>query len=229
MEQKKSNRVKIESNSSIYFAMGLVVALSMLFTAFEWQSEMRQPKTYTSNAGVYEVQEIDITRQIEKKQQEIEKPKIVAPDVIDVVEDDIEQQTMFATEDNGDAFAPSDILVPEPPTEIIEEVEDIVYDFVQQQPAFIGGDAALFQYLNETINYPTIAIEQGEQGRVLCSFIVGKDGAISNVHVVRGVSPTLDREAVRVLQSMPSWKPGKQNGISVKVKLTIPVMFRLSK
>lgn len=229
MTQEKSNRKKNESNSSIYFAMGLIVALSILFTAFEWQSEIRQPKIYASDTGIYEVEEIDITRQIEEKQEELEKPKFVSPEVLNVVKDKVEVPKMLFTEDNGEAFDPHSIVIPKLPTQIEDKEEDVVYDFVQEQPSFIGGNPALFQYLNEAIEYPVIAIENGEEGRVLCSFIVNKNGSISEVRIVRGVSPTLDREAVHVLKSMPAWKPGKQNGISVKVKLTIPVVFRLSK
>ena len=101
------------------------------------------------------------------------------------------------------------------------------FEVVEQMPAFPGGDAALMKYLSENIKYPKAAEKAGEQGRVVVNFIVEKDGAISNVNVVRSVTPTLDAEAVRVIKAMPKWVPGKQDGKFVRVKYNVPVSFRL--
>ena len=94
-------------------------------------------------------------------------------------------------------------------------------------PEFPGGTAALMKYLSGNIKYPTISQETGSQGKVIVQFVVDKDGTITNPEVVRGVDPYLDKEAVRVISSMPKWKPGVQNGKKVRVKYTVPVMFRL--
>ena len=102
-----------------------------------------------------------------------------------------------------------------------------VFDMVEQMPTFPGGQQELMAYLGKNIKYPTIAQENGTQGRVIIQFVVERDGTISDVHVARGVDPYLDKEAVRVVQSMPKWIPGKQNGKAVRVKFTVPVMFRL--
>ena len=107
------------------------------------------------------------------------------------------------------------------------ESTEKMYVVVEQMPAFPGGDAALMKYLSENIKYPKAAEKAGEQGRVVVNFIVEKDGAISNVNVVRSVTPTLDAEAVRVIKAMPKWVPGKQDGQSVRVKYNVPVSFRL--
>ena len=107
------------------------------------------------------------------------------------------------------------------------ESTEKMYVVVEQMPAFPGGDAALMKYLSENIKYPEAAEKAGEQGRVVVNFIVEKDGAISNVNVVRSVTPTLDAEAVRVIKAMPKWVPGKQDGQSVRVKYNVPVSFRL--
>ena len=111
----------------------------------------------------------------------------------------------------------------------IKNVESMekTFEVVEQMPAFPGGDAALMKYLSENIKYPKAAEKAGEQGRVVVNFIVEKDGAISNVNVVRSVTPTLDAEAVRVIKAMPKWVPGKQDGQSVRVKYNVPVSFRL--
>ena len=107
------------------------------------------------------------------------------------------------------------------------EPTDKVYQVVEQMPAFKGGDAALMKYLSENIKYPEAAEKAGEQGRVVVSFTVEKDGAISDVKVARSVTPSLDAEAVRAIKSMPKWSPGKQGGEFVRVKYNVPVTFKL--
>ena len=106
-------------------------------------------------------------------------------------------------------------------------IEDEVKDIVEQMPSFPGGSTALMQYLNSNVKYPSIAEENGVQGRVICSFVVEKDGTISNVKVARSADPSLDKEAVRVIMNMPKWIPGKQDGVPMRVKYTVPVTFRL--
>lgn len=107
------------------------------------------------------------------------------------------------------------------------EVENKVFDVVEQMPSFPGGPSALMKYLSENVRYPVVAQENGVQGRVVVSFVVEKDGHITDVKVVRSVDPSLDKEAARVVKSMPSWIPGKQNGSAVRVKYNVPVSFKL--
>ena len=102
-----------------------------------------------------------------------------------------------------------------------------VFTVVEQMPSFPGGDAALMSYLANNIHYPTVAAENGVQGRVVVGFVVERDGSITDVRILRGVDPSLDREAMRVVKSMPRWTPGKQNGSAVRVKYQVPVAFRL--
>ena len=94
-------------------------------------------------------------------------------------------------------------------------------------PSFPGGMAALMAYLQKSIKYPPVAEENGIQGRVVCTFVVERDGSVTDVRVAKSVDPSLDKEAVRVVSAMPKWIPGKQNGQSVRVKYTLPVTFRL--
>lgn len=107
------------------------------------------------------------------------------------------------------------------------EVENKVFDVVEQMPSFPGGPSALMQYLSSNIKYPVVAQENGVQGRVVVSFVVERDGSITDVQVARSVDPSLDREAQRVVRNMPKWIPGKQNGQAVRVKYNVPVAFRL--
>ena len=102
-----------------------------------------------------------------------------------------------------------------------------IYDVVEEMPQFPGGPSALFEYLSTNIKYPVVAEENGVQGRVIATFIVERDGSITDVKVVKSVDPSLDKEAQRVVKSMPHWIPGKQNGSAVRVKYTVPVTFRL--
>lgn len=122
--------------------------------------------------------------------------------------------------------ATQEIAQPEPPKHE-EAVENKVFDVVEQPPTFPGGMSALMQYLASHIKYPAVAEENGIQGKVTVQFVVERDGSVSDVKVMRGVDPSLDKEAARVVSSMPKWIPGKQNGTTVRVKYFVPVVFRL--
>ncbi len=121
----------------------------------------------------------------------------------------------------------NDIAVNTPPPAPKEEVANKVFDVVEEMPSFPGGNGALMSYLSSNVKYPVVAQENGVQGRVQISFVVEKDGSISDVRVARSVDPSLDKEAMRVVKSMPRWNPGRQNGQNVRVKYTVPVLFRL--
>lgn len=108
-----------------------------------------------------------------------------------------------------------------------EPKEEKVFEIVEQPPSFPGGEAAMYDWLSKNINYPVIAQENNIQGRVVCQFVVGRNGEIEDVKVVRGVDPSLDKEAIRVIKAMPKWIPGKQGGNAVKVRYTLPVQFKL--
>ena len=126
-------------------------------------------------------------------------------------------------EAEGEVLKAKEVVVDEKPAE--EETK--VFDVVEQMPSFPGGDAELMKFLNSHIKYPAVAEENGIQGRVVATFVVERDGSITDVKVIKSVDPSLDKEAIRVLKSMPKWIPGKQNGSAVRVKYTVPVTFRL--
>ena len=119
------------------------------------------------------------------------------------------------------------VAAPPPPPAPKPEVATKIFDVVEEMPSFPGGNGALMSYLNGNTKYPVVAQENGVQGKVIISFVVERDGSISDVKVARSVDPSLDREAQRVVKSMPRWTPGKQNGQTVRVKYTVPVVFRL--
>ena len=125
---------------------------------------------------------------------------------------------------NGEVLKAKEVIAqPEPPK--VEETK--VFDVVEQMPSFPGGPTALMTYLSQNTKYPVVAQENGVQGRVVVSFVVERDGSITDVRVVRSVDPSLDKEATRVVKSMPNWIPGKQNGSTVRVKYNVPVSFKL--
>lgn len=126
-------------------------------------------------------------------------------------------------EAEGEVLKAKEVIADEKP----KEEETKVFDVVEQMPQFPGGQQALFEYLSKNIKYPVIAEENGVQGRVIVTFVVERDGSITDVKVVKSVDPSLDKEAQRVIKSMPHWIPGKQNGSAVRVKYTVPVIFRL--
>ena len=155
-----------------------------------------------------------------------------APDQVTKTQDEVAQSDVAIGAidyDKGSDEAEHVLKVNE---KVVDEVppkveETKVFDVVEQMPQFKGGDAALMEYLNKNIKYPVIAEENGIQGRVVTTFVVERDGSITDVKVIKSVDPSLDKEAVRVVKSMPKWNPGKQNGSAVRVKFTLPVTFRL--
>ncbi|WP_298455796.1 energy transducer TonB [uncultured Prevotella sp.] len=150
-----------------------------------------------------------------KTQEDLQKTKTTIGAFTVVGNDEIGGEVLKAKEE---------IAQPEPPK---NEEENKVFDVVEEQPSFPGGQGALMAWLRDNIKYPVVAAENGIEGKVIVQFVVGKNGSISNVKVVKSIDPSLDREAVRVVSSMPSWTPGKQNGTSVNVRYTLPVTFKL--
>ena len=110
---------------------------------------------------------------------------------------------------------------------VVRPVKDLAYDVVEVMPEYPGGSEALSKYLSESIKYPEEAYKNGIQGRVIVTFVINKDGSISDAKVVKSVDPQLDEEALRVVHSMPNWIPGRQNGEPVNVKYTVPITFKL--
>ena len=229
MEVKKSPKADLENKRSTWLLVGYVIVLAIMFIAFEWTK--RDVKIDTSQAVadlVFEEEiEIPITEQPEMA---TPPPPPEAPAIVEtltIVDDDmdIESTEIASSEETGQAV---EIAYVPPMVEEEEVVEQEIFEVVEQMPEFPnGGMAGLMQYLSKNIKYPTIAQENGTQGRVTVQFVVNADGSIVDAKVIRGVDPYLDKEALRVINSMPKWKPGMQLGKAVRVKYTVPVMFRL--
>lgn len=170
---------------------------------------------------------VKFTAPIIKKDSEVKEEDEIKLDEVQKSDKAVGAFTVEGNDEVGGAVlkAKEDIAAPEPPKHVVEETK--IFTVVEQMPMYPGGDAALMGYLRDNIHYPTVAAENGVQGRVVVGFVVERDGSITDVKILRGVDPSLDREAMRVVKSMPKWTPGKQNGSAVRVKYQVPVSFRL--
>ena len=228
MEIKKTPKADLENKKSTWMLAGYVIVLAFMFVAFEWTK--RDIKIDTSQAVANIVFEEEIIPITEQQEQVTPPPPVAPPPVAENLtivdnEADVEETDIASTEDVGQAV---EIKYVAPTVEEEEPEEQTIFEVVEQMPEFPnGGMAGLMQFLSKNIKYPTIAQENGTQGRVTVQFVVNKDGSIVDATVLRGVDPYLDKEAIRVINSMPKWKPGMQRGKPVRVKYTVPVMFRL--
>lgn len=170
---------------------------------------------------------VKFTAPIIKKDEEVKEEDEIKLDEVQKSDKAVGAFTVEGNDEVGGSVlkAKEDIAAPEPPKHVVEETK--IFTVVEQMPMFPGGDAALMGYLHDNIHYPTVAAENGVQGRVVVGFVVERDGSITDVNILRSVDPSLDREAMRVVKSMPRWTPGKQNGSAVRVKYQVPVTFRL--
>ena len=228
MEIKKSEKASLENKKLLFIEIGLVVSLGITLLAFEWTTKE------TETALLEDTTEILIEEEIISTQMDTPPPPPVAPkipvlsDQIDIVDDEIEiEDDMFMNLEDDASLGVEIMDYVEVEEEEVEE-EAIPFQLVEEKPSFQGGDANQFsKWVNSRLVYPEIAKENGVQGRVTLQFTVEKDGSVTKVKVLRGVDPSLDKEAVRVVSMSPKWKPGKQRDRTVPVTYTFPVIFQL--
>ena len=227
MEVKKSPKADLENKKTTNLLVGAIMILAVLFVGFEWSERDKQVTTDSGLVDVvFEEEIIPITEQEQPKQAPPppEAPKV--EEVLEIMDNDskVEESTIQASDDTQAA-----VEIKYTPVEVEEEEveEQQIFQVVEEMPEFPGGMGECMKFLAKNIKYPTIAQENGVQGRVIVQFVVNRDGSIVDPVVMRGVDPHLDKEALRVISLMPKWKPGKQRGKEVRVKYTVPVMFRL--
>ena len=229
MEIKKSEKANLENKKLLFLELGLIVSLGITWFAFEWTSKE------TNVAVLEETTEVVLEEEIIPITQETPPPPPSAPkipvlsDQIDIVDDEIEVNDDLFMNLEDDANMGVEIMeyVEVTEEEVVGE-EAIPFQLVEEKPSFQGGDANQFsKWVNSRLEYPEIAKENGVQGRVTLQFTVEKDGSVTKVKVLRGVDPSLDKEAVRVVSMSPKWKPGKQRDRAVPVTYTFPVIFQL--
>jgi len=221
MDPKKSYGADLERRKGLFLQIGLVVALAIVLVAFEWKSYDKKDFSL-GQLKVEDIPEeiIPITKQEEKPPPPppppVQQLVVVQDDV--VIENEAQVQETEVTQETVVEVAP----VKE---EVIDEPE--IFLIVEEMPGFPGGEAQLVKYLGDNIKYPAIARENGITGTVFVTFVVGPDGQVKDVKVLRGIGGGCDEEAKRVVMAMPKWKPGKQRGKTVSVQYNLPIRFTL--
>ncbi|MFW5915982.1 MAG: energy transducer TonB [Bacteroidota bacterium] len=226
MERKKSKKADLESKKSLFFELGLVIAVGLVLLAFEWTTRPEEAEGLEETEEEDVVQEeVPVTQQEEKKEP---PPPPSSSEELNIVDDDVEIEDELRleqseadenTEVSVDAFAEE---------EEEEEEEQQTFVVVENMPEFEGGGINAFrEYVQKNIEYPTTASENGIEGSVFVRFVVDTDGSVTDVEVMRGVDPSLDEEAMRVIRDAPEWVPGEQRGEKVRVQFTIPIVFKL--
>lgn len=226
MELKKNDQVNLEKRKGVFFQLGLVIAISLMLIAFEWTSGGLSANEFDSgNTEQIEDEIIPITRQEQPEPPKPPEPPKVT-EVLQIVEDDVELEDELQLED-FEIDQETEVEIMEFTEE--EEVEEAeIFFIVEDMPSFQGkGQDGFRSWIGNNLQYPEIAAENGISGRVFVKFVVEPDGSISNVSLVRGVDPALDKEAVRVVKASPKWAPGKQRGKPVRVSFTFPINFVL--
>lgn len=228
MELKKSPKADLEIKKNTFWLIGLVVALGVTLLAFEWTSKPAK----ADDLGQVQAQEVEEEIIPITREQQVQPPPPPPPpkvvEVLNIVDDEVKIEDELEIQDSeADENTVIDVAPVIETTAEAEEEEAQVFFIVEDMPEFPGGDLALRKYIANAIKYPVIAQENGIQGKVYVTFVVGKDGKVTNARIARGVDPSLDKEALRVVNSLPTWKPGKQRGKPVNVSYTVPINFVL--
>ena len=225
MEEKKSPKADLEGKKLMFMQIGMVISLLIAWLAFNHKSYDKREidPSLLRQTEVLDEEMVEITKQEEPKPQPVEMPKQTTQ--LEIVEDDVEVEDI---EINAEVDQ-QEVLEEYVPVEVEEEEvqEQEIFQIVEEMPSYPGGEQKLMEYVAKNIKYPQIARETGIQGRVFVGFVVEPDGSVSNVKVLRGIGGGCDEEAVRVVKSMPKWKPGKQRGKAVRVSYMLPVNFKL--
>lgn len=224
MEVKKSEKADLARKSGLFLNIGLVISIGLVLLAFEWKSrnDNNLMELAAVNDDFEEMTEIPPTEQPPPP-----PPKIQQPEIIEVPdEEEIEEEIQVDLDIEITEETTIEEAIFDEPEE--EEVADEVFTIVEQQPGFPGGMGAFYQFVQKKMKYPSQARRMGIEGKVFVQFVVGKDGSINEVKVIRGIGAGCDEEAIRVIENSPKWAPGKQRGKPVKVRMVLPITFKLS-
>lgn len=224
MELKKNPEKDLDKKSGMFLNIGLAVSLLLVITAFEWRfyDEGSLVDLGTLDDDFEDIMEIPPTEQPPPPPPKIQLPQIIEIPDEEEIEEEIEVDLdVEITEET----VIEDIVFDDAPE---EEVADEIFDIVEDQPTPPGGMGAFYKYVGKSIKYPNQARRMGIEGRVFVQFIVDKTGQLTNVKAIKGIGAGCDEEAVRILKGAPKWKPGKQRGRPVKVRMILPITFKLS-
>ena len=222
---KKYYSVDINKYRGLISRVGLTMSLGLVLLAFEFPDFEEQVLVDLGTLDTEMEEQIEIPP---TEQKPPPPPKVVQPQIIEVPdEEEIEEEIEEVFEEFDEE------VVIEEPVEVIEEEPkeeepvDKIFTIVEESAAPVGGMTTFYKFIKKNLKYPRQAKRMGIEGKVFLSFIVDKDGGITDVQVIRGIGGGCDEEAVRILKASPKWKPGKQRGVPVRQKMTFPINFRL--
>ena len=225
MEKKKNSKADLEKSRSIFFLVGLVLALGAVFAAFNISTKTSMVDGLERIDGInFEEEEVMLIRPEEKKEVIQPKPKQVV-EILSIVDD--KEETTDEPIFSNEADETTEVEFVQAVVLEKEKEKDVPVIFASKMPVFPGGDIGLMKYIADNINYPNIAREQGIEGKVYVRFCVTKFGTVNRVSIARGADPILDKEAIRVVKKLPKWEPGENGGRKVSVWYTVPINFQL--
>lgn len=223
MEEKKTPKADLNKKTGLYLSIGLVISLALVTLAFEWKS---YDDTGLVDLGQVESDFEDVMEIPPTEQPPPPPPKIVQPEIIEVpdeeeIEEDIEiDLDVEITEDTQI----EEMVFEEAPE---EEATDEIFMVVEDQPEPQGGMQAFYEYVGKNLKYPSQARRMGVEGKVFVQFVVNTDGSLTDVQAIKGIGAGCDEAAVEVVKNAPKWKPGKQRGRAVRVRMVLPITFKL--
>jgi periplasmic protein TonB len=230
MEQKKTAKADLESKKTIFLQIGLIITLAITLAAFEYKSyDKLEVEGFGNNKFV------DVPEEMVQITQQQNTPPPPAPPatttVINIVNNDAIVDDDFKIDAEADDNTQmQEYTAPKVSTQVVEEeVSEVeIFTVVEEAPSYPGGDEARIKFLQENIKYPQMARESGISGTVYVTFVVERDGHVTDVKVMRGIGGGCDEEAIRVINAMPKWNPGKQRGKPVRVQFNMPIKFTLA-
>jgi len=226
MELKKSKKADLENKRGLFLWIGMFAALAIVLYAFNYSDKVEKADSLGQMSATDLNEEmVPITRQEEVKPPPPPPPPAVV-EILNIVDDQTTINDDLEIMDS-EATKETKVEIAQIVTEEKEKVEEEIFVVVENMPEFPGGELALRKFIASAIKYPTIAQENGIQGKVFVNFVVDRDGSISNAKIARGVDPSIDKEALRVVNTLPKWKPGMQRGKAVRVSYTVPISFQL--
>jgi protein TonB len=223
MEAKKNPKADLNKKTTLFLNIGLVISLSLVIMAFEWKfyDEGELMDLGQVSDEFEDVMEIPPTEQPPPPPPKIQQPEIIEVPDEEEIEEEIEVDLdVEITEET----VVEEIVFDEP---VEEEVAEEIFTIVEDQPTPKGGMAAFYEYIGKKLKYPAQARRMGIEGKVFVEFVVDKDGTITDVKAIKGIGAGCDEEAKRVIQNAPKWNPGKQRGRPVKVRMILPITFKL--
>ncbi len=223
MENKKNPQLDLRKKSGLFLNIGFAISLSFVLFSFEYKSYDIADRFMVTNSNIDEDESFDIPLTDQPPPPPPPKEIIVIA-VPDDVEVEVPKDLIDNTYQEDDSFKePTEIEDPDP-----EPLEEVPFFVVEQMPTYPGGLKALYGYFGKKMKYPSQARKMGIEGRVTVTFVIDKDGSVTDIKLLRGIGGGCDEETIRILKNLPKWNPGKQRGKAVKVQMTLPINFKLN-